>query len=552
MTLQFSVGNGQAEGELGVNDIVQQLSKNGEQVLGVSADGSVIKMQDANGPFDARTEDVLKDLGWQVNSVMPVTPNYSSVNQQWRQAISMLPADDHKRAYLEGQFKKAGMEGVNIVGTGRDWFAFDPQSNQYVALTNSPEWEMADAREGLAAAPRVVGSVVGGGAGALLGGGANPLTGALGAGLGGALGDSFARVAGASSDPILRDIMQGDLGAMAKDVGTNAAFDAVTQGAFLGIPKLAGALAPELGQSVKSFLQTGPLSTAAKSVGSMAEEGGRLVNKAAGVVDRSPFLREIAAASNPVTDVITTAGLTGQLPGQAVRGAARGIGAIGNSQAARAVAPEGAERLLQASKRLLRPSNLASNTGNEVTKSAQRVGRQLAGDLPATGRKAATSEDILGNFGEMVGMSRAERVGAEDILKRDYLMARQYGIAPKDAKLIAEEARERAIPERAKTWREYGRKAGRYVQNLEDFGSGLQRLGSNITSGGLKALRGGSYVGGKAGAALKNTGIVTQPIENKLYARFGAEELYDPEILPSDSWQERRNRARLGTILADQ
>jgi hypothetical protein len=249
MALQFNVVNPEGvEGQVGVNDIVQQLQGSGEQILGVSADGSTIKMQDATGEFEAKTEDVLKDLGWQIQRAAPINPNYSAVNSDWRQAITMLPADDHKRAYLEGQFKKAGMGNVNIVGTGRDWYAFDPESNQYLALTNNPEWDSSDVREGLVTAPRVAGSVIGGAAGAVMGGGANPLTGAVGAGLGGGAADALTRAYGASRDPLLKEIMTGDMGAMAKDVGINAGLDALTQGAFLGIPKVAGALAPELGQ----------------------------------------------------------------------------------------------------------------------------------------------------------------------------------------------------------------------------------------------------------------------------------------------------------------
>jgi hypothetical protein len=552
MALQFNVVNPEGvEGQVGVNDIVQQLQGSGEQILGVSADGSTIKMQDATGEFEAKTEDVLKDLGWQIQRAAPINPNYSAVNSDWRQAITMLPADDHKRAYLEGQFKKAGMGNVNIVGTGRDWYAFDPESNQYLALTNNPEWDSSDVREGLVTAPRVAGSVIGGAAGAVMGGGANPLTGAVGAGLGGGAADALTRAYGASRDPLLKEIMTGDMGAMAKDVGINAGLDALTQGAFLGIPKVAGALAPELGQGVKSFLQSGPLSTAAKAVGGFAEEGGRIVNKAASVVDR-PIGREVTAAFIPIAGEASAGGMALQLPGQAVRGFARGIGALGESQTMQKIAPGIAQKMQQGSRQLLRPrERMTSNFSNEVSKSADEMGRWLGGDVPQTGPRVASTEDIMGNMGEALGMSGSQRELNRQRFMESYKMARQYGIKAKDAKFIAEEASERAVPQAAKNMREVGRKVGRGVQNLENFGRGVEKIGTGIASGALKGVRAGSYGVGKGGWGVKNLGKLGAPIENKLYMRYGAEEMLDPQISPSDPWQRRRNRDKLGVILAD-
>lgn len=547
MSLQFSIQNNDGvTTDLGVNDLVQQLQGQGYQVKGVSADGSAIKLVDDKGEYDVAPQDVLQDLGWKVAAVNPVDADYSNINKDWRQAVTVLPADDHKRAYLEGQFKQAGIPDAKIVGSGRDWFVFDPEMNKYVALTNNPDWDMSDASEALVSAPRIAGSMLGGAAGAIAGGGLNPLTGALGAGAGGALGDAGTRLFMAQRDPQLKQIMTDDLGAMAKDVGVNALYDAGAQGLMLGAPKVIGSLlGPQAAKSAQTMAQSGPLSTVARKLGGMAEEGGRIVNKVTRVADTG-FGREVASLGIPGAAEAVTLGTIGQLPSQAVRGAARGLGWTGQRQALQKAAPEAAEWMTKTSKNLLRPSHGPSNFSNELSALADKGSTLLSGAKPSMAKVGGRTEDVLGNLGEMIGGGNPAR----DVMKRAYKEAREYGISAVDAKKLAEQAAEEALPESAKMTRNLMRKAGRGLQNIENFSRGVESTGKAVTGGILKGARAGSYVAGKGGSIVKNTAKLTQPLENRAYLRYGSEELYRPDISPSESWQDRRKRDKLGVILA--
>ena len=547
MSLEFVIDNGQgANDTLSTADIVRQLQDSGEKVVGTSADGSSIRLADEKGEFSVRTADLLKDHGWQVQGILPTDADYSHVNPDWRKAISVLPADEHKQAYIEGQLRKSGIENAQVVGSGRDWYAFDPESNRYVALTNNPEWDSSDASEALVGAPRAIGSLLGGAGGAILGGGANPLTGAAGAGLGGAAADAVTRYVLAQNDPQLKEIMGADLGAVAKDIGKGAALDAATQGLFLGAPKVIGAaLGKGTGDAAKAFLQSGPLSTTARSLGGMAEEGGRIVNKIARVAD-TDLGREIASMAIPGIGDATAVGALGQLPSQAVRGAARGLGSLGETNLAKTLSPEGAEKLVGLSRNLTRKSYGPSNFTNEFSRGADQVANFMGGNAPLKASTRGTTEDVLGNLGEILGGGS----GRQKVMRDAYMQARQYGIGAEEAKKLADQAAEESLSEAAKAARAVGRKIGRGVQNVENFSRGVENFGKGVTGATLKGVRAGSYIGGKGGSALKNVAKVAQPIENRAYMRYGAEEMWPGQISPTESWQEQRKRAKLGSILA--
>lgn len=547
MSLEFVIDNGQGVNDtLSTQDVVKQLQESGENVVGTSADGSMIRLADEKGEFNVRAADLLRDHGWEVKGMAPLDASYDHINSDWRQAISVLPSDEHKQAYIEGQLKKSGISGAQVIGSGRDWYAFDPESNRYVALTNNPDWDMSDASEAMVGAPRAIGSLLGGAGGAILGGGANPLTGAAGAGLGGAAADSLTRYVLAQSDPTLKEVMSSDMGAMAKDVLKGASLDAITQGAFLGAPKVLGSLlGKETGQAAKSFLESGPLSTAARSLGGMAEEGGRIANKVARVADTS-LGREVASLAIPGVGDATAIGALGQIPGQAVRGIARGIGSLGQTNMAKTLSPEGAEQLVGLSKNLTRKSFGPSNFTNRFSQGADQARNFIAGNSPIPKSTGGTTEDVLGNLGELLGGGG----GRQKVLRDTYTQARRYGIGAEEAKKIADQAAEESLSEAARASRDIGRKIGRGVQNVENFSKGVENFGKGVTGATLKGVRAGSYAAGKGGSVVKNAAKIAQPIENRAYLRYGAEEMWPGQISPSESWQEERKRAKLGSILA--
>jgi hypothetical protein len=44
-----------------------------------------------------------------------------------------------RHAYIAGKMKKAGAPDAKIVGSGRDWYVFNPGTNQWVGVTNDPD-----------------------------------------------------------------------------------------------------------------------------------------------------------------------------------------------------------------------------------------------------------------------------------------------------------------------------------------------------------------------------------------------------------------------------
>lgn len=520
--LQYQIENQEGvKDTLGANDIIQQLASSGQNVVGMSADGSTIKMNDGQGEFDVKVEDVLKHHGWNVAGMMPQDASYDHVNPEWRAAISMLPADDHKRAYIEGQMKRSGLDNVNIVGSGRDWFAFDPQQNRYIALTNSPEWDKSDAGEFLTEVPRAVGATLGGAAGAVAGGGITPMaiaTGAGGAALGGGAADAITRMIAAEYDPVLKQVMIERFGDIAKDVGVKSAFDAA-----------GGALLPGagvIGKGAYNAMKTGPISTMAKGLGSLAEGSGRVMAKGAGLLDR-PFGREVASTMIPVAGDAVSAGMLAQMPGMAARGAARGIGSLGETQMLKNAAPELAQGMRLTSQQLMRPVRGSSNFTGQLTKGAEEAAGFLSGvPKPPPGKLPGTTEDIFGNLGEMIGGARGPDY--RKALYGQYKTHRAGGA-------LAEEAAMRArdtvpLSENAILGRDIGRKIGRGFQTVENLGKDIEKIGTGATSAVLKGARLSGNTMNKAGVGARLTGTLAQPIENKTAMRYGAEEFLGDDL----------------------
>ncbi len=161
--------------------------------------------------------------------------------------------------------------------------------------------------------------------------------------------------------------------------------------------------------------------------------------------------------------------------------------------------------------------------------------RGIPGGVP---KPRGSTEDVLGNIGEMFGK--------DDEYKKKLLneyMNMRLGKGP-GQHIPAEEAIVAArnsvpLPEKAQLYREIGRKVGRGVQNLENFGKSVESAGVAATGGILKGAQVGGYLGGKGGAALKAASTLAQPLEVKSGLRYGAEEFWGPEL-------EELNRKRKG------
>lgn len=546
MSLEFTIQNNSgAQERLSVSDVAQQMQQAGEQVLGISADGSTIRLADGQGEFDVKAEDALKQLGWQITSLAPANADYNTVNKEWRAAISALPHDEMRRAYLEGQFRRSGVEHPQIIGGGRDWFAFDPESNQYVALTNNPEWDASDAIEAAVKAPRFIASAAGGAVGGLAGiatGPAAVAAGAAGAGIGGGLADTATRYLLAQNDPVLAETMKGNLGAVAGDILMESGLDAATAGLFG-----AGALA---GRGVKAALNSGPISTALKTAGQFGEAGGRILNKVSRVADK-PLGQEMTAMMVPGASELVTLGTLGQLPSQAVRAGVKGMGRLGETRFMQEAAPELATKMRMTSADLMRRAPGRSNFTNEASNLAEETARVFRGDRKAIDPnfRSEKVEDILGNLAASLSGKEYKQ-----LLLNNYKMARGTGLDAKSAFDAAKwNAQAVAQPSYAshQMATQWGKKLGRGLQNVEDFSRGVERMGASVGSGVLKTGRAVGYGVGKTSSTAKMIGTIGQPLENRAYLRLGSEELFSPEIERANPLRRRKIEPRMETFLAD-
>jgi len=258
------------------------------------------------------------------------------------------------------------------------------------------------------------------------------------------------------------------------------------------------------------------------------ESGGRVVNKMAKLADNE-IGQNLASSFIPGAAEMSTGGILAQLPGQAIRGTARGLGKLGESEFLQGAAPEMASGMKGLSQKLLRRAPTPSNFTNEFSEGARKAASFLGGKTP--GAREVGAEDILGNAGELIGGARGTRKGIFDLYKAGRDIGQNRSEALEAAKaMYADKAAT------ARRFGEAGRVAGRGIQNLENVGRGLEQAGNSIASVALKGARAGGYVTGKTGSLVKAAGTVGQPIENRMLTRYGAEEAYD-RIKPKRPWQ---------------
>lgn len=525
MTVKFDVQgpSGEAQG-VELDTIIGMIEQDGEQVMNVSPDGVMIQVMGKAGPANVPVQQILQDYGLTASNVMPTTPDYSQVSPAHRAAIEAIPDEDLKKAYLESALKKQGIKNPQILGNGRDFFYFDPQFGKYVALTNNPDWDMSDLAEAGVAAPRVLGSLAGGAAGAAVGNIPGGMAGAAG---GGALGQAAAQGLVGYFNPEAGQVMSQNFGTMAKHGAVNAGVDALAFGIPAGGAKLLG-----------PALEKGAISSVAKGLGSGMESAGGAVSKVARAVD-NPIGQNLTSSFIPGAAEASTAGIMGQLPGQAIRGVSRGLGWLGEREGMQHVAPEIAASMRRVSQNLLK----RSPTGPSPVSGAQRMASFLGGKSPQA-RPVASSEDILGNAAEMISGRTGMRRGVMDLYKagRDIGQNRADALGAAKA-MYAEKA---AGVQKAGG---IGRAIGRGVQSVEDLGRGLENVGNAVAGTVLKGARAGGYVTGKVGQAVKAAGTVGQPIENRLLTRYGAEEAYN-RMKPKRPWQIGADQDTINSVLA--
>ena len=499
--MQFVVMDPQSGQEQVIDDsqVFHSLQQMGANPVGISPDGTRITLQDQQGPYEVEIDKIFQQHGYEVGNMMPAQPVYDYVDAGMRHAVMKLPDDDSRRAYLSTQMQKRGIELPIIVGTGRDWSVFNPETNDYIAITNSPDIEMADFAE----AASTVGRMGLGAVGGMLGSVGGPLGAAAGYAGGATLADVGERALLGYLDPEYAEAAPWE--AHAADVGQASALDAAlgVGGAYAG-PALRTALSP--------------FSTATKGIGRGLQTAGDAVG-GAGRVLQKPFVKETATYVTPGVGEAATAGWLGQLPQQAITGPARLMGWAGRSRSLREHAPGMAGRMEGMSQQLLRQRAGKMNLAEEM---AAKMG---GGPAPRPDR--ATASDVLGNIGEM--MQRGQT-------RKGYGMAREYGIPAQDAMGIGRQFAEESL---------MGKIGGRMqglgggIDDLANVGLGLEKAAIGTTGIAARGLQGLGGATSGIGKGLRTTGTLTQPIETRGLGQFLSEEAQ------LGDWQNRGNRRRL-------
>ena len=473
------------------SEVMETLKGLGYTPIGADDNGTTYHFSDPRGDFTMGVKDIFQQFGSQVKmgGITPVNPDESGIHLGWRAAISKLPDDDAKKAYLESKLKKEGIDKPMIEGSGRDWYAYDPKSG-WKSLTNSKSWDTSDAVEFATDIPRTVGATLGGIAGAGAGAGAASIPlGMAGAGLGSAAGDSLTRGV-LSADEDYRNAAS--LGQHAKDVGFGAGIDTATAGAGFGLGKLLGTGGKRVaeegfrGSASKYPRSISPISTTAEGIGGLARGAGYVTRKTGELID-TPIGKEVAGYMTPVLgqakmyaqaaglpqDLATiipkaakAAGVTGRKAGVLSKDAARGAVNFGDDLAT-AIEPGGLDK------------TFVRSVTERAEEGLSKGKRFLMGEKEPIGDRAS---DVVGN---VAGKVRGAFPGAS----------------------------EEAINSAARK----GQALGRGMDAIGNAGKAVDSGINKVIGAGGKTLQAGGRVAEVAGAAVQNAAKVAKPFEQHAY-----------------------------------
>lgn len=492
---------------IGNSQLQQALIGEKWPVIGSSADGQNLTFQDQKGkPYDVQAKDILADRGYQVHKEEPVNPNYDYVNPEWRAAVVSSQDDDHAKAYLESRLAKSPLAVPKVIGSGEDWYHFDPGTSKWYGLTRNPNttFDQADAAgmaaKALPAGGALLGGALGAGGGAAAGGvGAIP-GGMVGAVAGGAVGRSAQHGLMGALDPTY-DVMNPTPEGMTSEEGMAMGGDAAAQGIGGALGKVA----------------SGPISAMARGGGKALEAIGSGVEKAAGFVKNNPIARWLAEEGGPLSDVANPA-LAAQLPRDVASGAMK-IGRMASDKMG-ADSPAWLDELTQAG-----PDSEAPIT--------EQFANYVAGkDTPPM--RPSPSVDLGRNAGRMMGRKVGGMFNSPDgeeaavnALKQRLAENPEFsGHSPEAMDQVMDtmrgglrDASRAGAEETANQWGEAGAGLGRGVDALGGAGDAVSNAVSRATGAGLSAA-GAMGTGMKyAGMGLNGAGNVGQSMELPAYAR---------------------------------
>lgn len=451
--------------------IMQNLNALGYQPQGISPDGTTLTLLDAEGPYEVKVEDALKDvLGWQPQGVQPLNADYSQVSPELRALVHQMPDDLAKRSFLEGKMREYGHQDTQIIGQGRDWYAYNPHENKWMGLTNSPEWDLSDLSEAGLVGGRALASAGGAIAGALTGGGVGAIPGAA---AGGAAFDIGSRGISAAIDPAFRDVAEENLGGMAKDVGMGAAIDAGTMG---------------LGRMIPTSAMRAPLSAIGQKLGSFAEETGKGLSKVGGFMGGKTASEVASTIAAPDAGMVTM-GL--QLPREVMTAIPRAAGWLAESPVGQKMLSEEARQgMLNWSQNLLKPR------------------------VPQTTWAEEMAQSVAGQ-----GSRAAYRPGARDVATNIADTFRPQG--PDYQSLLGK-------PLKSPAWADAIENAGRYADMFASAGEQLQKPLTAATQGLFKTAQGVGAGMRYGGGAMRNAGQLGRALEAPAYGQMSYQAMGRP------------------------
>lgn len=360
------------------NDVAQSFAQKGYQNVSISPDGLMISLTDANGA--PGRIDVQKFVAGnaKVAGVLPTNVNYDTIDMGLRASIGALGNhDDLKKRYLEGQLREKGIEDAEVLGSGSNFFYFDPKTGSYNALTNKPGTDLSDIGGLTSYASPIAGfagSALGGVAGATASAapvlpvpGANIAAGIAGGAAGSAAGGWAARglvdSAAKMLNPKLKPYLESEEIAQERNVDT--AIDALGGGIGGALTKL---------PIINKLFQTGLASEAVKKGGQVAQGTGYLIKEPAKYLQSealpAQMVRGVAENLVPVTG-------QAQLPALAMRSPEfiqTGIKKLGERSFSKA--DKLTEQLLKPES--LQASAIEKNALRQAIRAAEKRGEKIA------------------------------------------------------------------------------------------------------------------------------------------------------------------------------
>ena len=300
MSLEFKVESDDGATSVTSNDIAQAFQQKGYQQATLSPDGQTLHLVDGSGgSAEVNIPEFVGGKG-KVLSMGPVEGlvDYDMLDSGLRSSVSALGShNDLKQLYLQGQLRDKGIKDAKVVGSGDDFYFFNPQTGKYSALTNRPGFDWSDVSGFVPKAAETTlgigGSIAGGlglgaigaatgtgllpGAGTLAGGIAGS---SLGSAIGGATGRQMFDSAATMINPDLAPFMNSEEFLAGRN--REALFDAA--GGALG--GAGAALLPKL-------MNTGIASTAISKAGAGVEKTGDVIGRGAAYLGSEEALPRI-------------------------------------------------------------------------------------------------------------------------------------------------------------------------------------------------------------------------------------------------------------------